>query len=58
MLVYPVVENGSSATPADVVVAFTLFAPRAAQPLNGQVVQFKAKDSGSPRSPIVAAPTA
>ena len=46
MLVYPVVENASAAMPSEVIVAFTLFAPPTAQPLNGQVVQFKAKNSG------------
>lgn len=53
MLLYPVVERAFALLPREVVVAFTLFAPRTAQPLNGQVVQFKAKVSGSPRAPIV-----
>jgi hypothetical protein len=53
MLVYPVVNDASASRPGEVVVAFTLFAPRTAQPSNGQVVQFKAKVSGKAKAPIV-----
>jgi len=52
LLIYPVVES-TAHKPCDVVVAFTLFAPKSAQPLNGQVVQFRAKDKGSPKAAIV-----
>lgn len=51
ILVYPVVEPGR---PADqVILAFTLFTPRSTLPANGQVIQFRAKDSGAPRAAIV-----
>ena len=56
MLLYPVVKDASASRPGEVVVAFTLFAPRTAQPLNGQVVQFKAKVSGKAKAPIVDRP--
>jgi hypothetical protein len=53
MLLYPVVNDASASSAGEVVVAFTLFAPRSAQPLNGQVVQFKAKVSSKAKAPIV-----
>lgn len=55
LLVYPVVEPSTASNAREVVVAFTLFAPLSAQSPNGQVVQFRARDSGSPRAAIVAA---
>ncbi len=54
LLLYPVVEK-KAGKPSDVIIAFTLFAPKSALPLNGQVVQFRAKDTGSPRAAIVTA---
>jgi hypothetical protein len=30
-----------------------IFAPKAAQPMNGQVVQFRAKDKRAPKAAIV-----
>ena len=53
VIVYPVVSAGVPAKPGNVVFALTLFAPRTAQPANGQVIQFRAKDSSSPHAPIV-----
>ena len=53
LLIYPVVESTAAGKPSDVVIAFTLFAPKSAQPLNGQVVQFRSKDKGSPKAAIV-----
>lgn len=53
LIVYPVVSAGVTPTPQNVVVAFTLFAPRTAQPANGQVIQFRAKDRSSPNAPII-----
>lgn len=53
VLIYPVVESKSASKPSEVVVAFTLFAPMSAQASNGQVVQFRAKDTGSPKAAIV-----
>lgn len=57
LLVYPVVESMSANKPGEVVVAFVLFAPKTAQPMNGQVVQFRAKDRRAPKAAIVATGT-
>jgi len=54
LLIYLVVESASASKPGEVVVAFVLFAPKTAQPMNGQVVEFRAKDKGAPRAAIVA----
>lgn len=55
LLIYPVV---TSHRPNDVVVAFTLFAPKSATSPSGQVVQFRAKDTGVPKAAIVTITTA
>lgn len=56
-LLYPVVEPpDAGATARDVSMVFTLFAPAAARAANGQVVQFRARDTGAPLRPIVDAP--
>jgi hypothetical protein len=57
LLVYPVAESTSASEPSGFVVAFTLFAPKSAQAPNGQVVQFRAKDTGSPKAAIVTTTT-
>jgi hypothetical protein len=57
LLVYPVVETVEAYEPGQVVVAFTLFAPVGARPKNGQVIQFRAKDNGSPKAAIVPTPS-
>ncbi len=57
LLVYPVAESTSASKPNEVVVAFTLFAPKAARAANGQIVQFRAKDTGSPKAAIVTTTT-
>jgi hypothetical protein len=53
LILYPLTEQPATATPGAFIVAFTLFAPWSARPLNGQVVQFRAKDSGAPKAAIV-----
>jgi hypothetical protein len=53
LLLYPVVESPTAHKPSEIVVAFTLFAPKSALPMNGQVVQFRAKDKGSPKAAII-----
>ncbi|MGI8665548.1 MAG: Z1 domain-containing protein [Jatrophihabitans sp.] len=53
VLLYPLREPASAVAGGKFIVAFTLFAPWSARPLNGQVVQFRAKDKGSPRAAIV-----
>ncbi|MCW2539688.1 MAG: hypothetical protein JWN95_1413 [Frankiales bacterium] len=52
LVLYPLREPGAQ-TSGPVIVAFTLFAPWSARPLSGQVVQFRARDSGSPKAAIV-----
>ena len=54
MLIYPVIESINASKPDEVVVAFTLFTPKTAQPMNGQVVQFRVKDKRAPKAAIVA----
>jgi Z1 domain len=53
MLLYPLKEPSSAIIADAVIVAFTLFAPWSARPMNGRVVQFRAKDKGSPRAAII-----
>jgi hypothetical protein len=53
VLLYPIVESETRTSPRDVVIAFTIFAPASARPTTGQLIQFQAKDKGSPLSPIV-----
>ena len=52
IILYPLREPGATSS-APVIVAFTLYAPWSARPLNGQVVQFRAKDRGAPKAAIV-----
>jgi hypothetical protein len=54
LLIYPVVEPTTARNADKVVVAFTLFAPKTAHPMNGQVIQFRAKDNRAPKVAIVA----
>ncbi len=54
MLVYPLVDADAD-NEDEIIVAFTLFAPPSAQPANGQVVQFRARDNGRPKAAIVPA---
>ena len=57
LLLYPVVEPpDAGTTPRDVSMVFTLFAPVTARASNGQVVQFRTRDTGAPLLPIVDAP--
>jgi len=62
ILLYPVVDRDTKrsgivdTTTGDIVVALVIAAPRSAAPSNGQVVQFRARDSRAPQAPIVEIP--
>ena len=64
IVLYPIVEGipgpkstvGASPSPSELVIGFQLFAPAEAIPVNGQRVQFRAKNRQVPRAAIVPSP--